>query len=215
MPAFGIATSYSSFMLAGLCASAGLFGIFPSVAAIASDLEGDQVITYYLTLPIPSWMIFLRLILYYAINCGILAISVLPIGQLLIWNQFNILDINVGKFIIIFTLTQLFYGAFTLWIASRVRDMTKMGNVWMRFVFPLWFLGGFQFSWQVLVNKWPYFAWLNLLNPLTYIMEGTRAAVLGQEEYLNIWGCAGMLALFSLLCAWHAIVLFKKRLDFV
>ncbi|MGC2310567.1 MAG: ABC transporter permease [Candidatus Babeliaceae bacterium] len=210
MPAFGLSTTYSAFILAGLCASAGLFGVFPSVAVMVSDFEGDQIISYYLTLPIPSWMIFLRLILYYALNFGMLGILVLPVGQLLIWNQFNILNVVFGKFILIFILTHLFYGAFTLWIASRVRNMTKIGNVWMRFVYPIWFLGGFQFSWAVLAQKWPFLAWVNFLNPMTYIMEGIRSTVLGQAGYLNFWLCIGMLSIFVVLCTWHGIALLKK-----
>ena len=215
MPAFGLSAGYAPFMLTGLAASAGLFGIFPSVALMVSDFEGDQTIAYYLTLPIPSWMVFLRLILYYALNFSMLGILVLPIGQLLIWNQFNLLTVSFGKYALIFVLTHLFYGAFTLWVASRVKNMTKIGNVWMRFVYPIWFLGGFQFSWAVLAQKWPHLAWLNFLNPITYIMEGMRVAVLGQEGYLNFWLCIGMLTIFTALCSWRGIVLLKKRLDFV
>ena len=215
MPAFGLSAGYGPFILAGLCASAGLFGVFPSVAGMVSDFEGDQIITYYLTLPLPSWMVFLRLIFYYTLNFAMLGILVLPIGQLIIWKQFNLLNISFHKFAIIFIIIHLFYGAFTLWIASRVPNMTKIGNVWMRFVYPIWFMGGFQFSWSVLASKWPYLAYMNFLNPITYMMEGMRAAVLGQEGYLNFWLCAGMLALFTLLAAWRGITLLKKRLDFV
>ncbi|MFI5333017.1 MAG: ABC transporter permease [Candidatus Babeliales bacterium] len=215
MPSFGLSAGYSVFILAGLCASAGLFGVFPNVVAMISDFEGDQIINYYLTLPIPSWMIFLRLIFYYSLNFGMLSILVLPIGQLLIWNQFNILNVALGKFFLIFVLSNLFYGAFTLWVASRVKNMTKIGNVWMRFVYPVWFLGGFQFSWAVLASKWPYLAWLSFINPMTYIMEGMRAAVLGQQDFLNFWLCIGMLSIFIVLCSWRGIVLLKKRLDFV
>lgn len=215
MPSFGLSAGYSSFILAGLCASAGLFGVFPNVVTMISDFEGDQIINYYLTLPIPSWMIFLRLIFYYSINFGMLSLLVLPIGQLLIWHQFNILDVAFGKFILIFVLTHLFYGAFTLWIASRVKNMTKISNVWMRFVYPVWFLGGFQFSWAILAAKWPYLAWVSLCNPMTYVMEGMRAAVLGQQEFLNFWLCCLMLSIFIALCSWRGICLLKKRLDFV
>jgi len=215
MPAFGITPDYGSFILAGLCASAGLFGVFPSVATLISDFQGDQMISYYLTLPMPSWMVFLRLIFYYALNFGMLGIMVLPLGQLLVWDQFNILQVHPVKFFIMFVLTHLFYGAFTLWIASRVCDMTKIGNVWMRFVYPIWFLGGFQFSWEILHSKVPHVAWLNFFNPMMYIMEGMRAAILGQEGYLNFWLCAVMLCLFTALCSWRGIVLLQRRLDFV
>ncbi|MBI2775600.1 ABC transporter permease [Candidatus Dependentiae bacterium] len=215
MPAFGLSLEYSAFILAGLCASAGLFGIFPSVANLVSDFKGDQVYTYYLTLPLPSWMIFLRLIFYYALNFSLLGILVLPIGQLLIWDRFSLRHVAFGKFFLIFTLSYFFYGAFTLWIASRVPDMTKIGNVWMRFVYPIWFLGCFQFSWAVLREKSQLFSFINLMNPITYIMEGMRAAVLGQNGYLNFWICCLMIAFFGILCSWRAIVLLKRRLDFV
>jgi ABC-2 type transport system permease protein len=215
MPAFGLSPTYSTFILAGLCASAGLFGVFPSVATMVSDFDGDRIIAYYLTLPLPSWMVFLRLIMYYAISFGLIGAMVLPLGKLLIWQQFNITDVAFGKYLLIFILTHLFYGAFTLWIASHVHNMTKIGNVWMRFVYPIWFLGCFQFSWAVLADKWPYLAWFNLINPMTYIMEGMRSAILGQANYLNFWLCVGMLCVFIVFCSWAGIRALKKRLDFV
>ena len=215
MPLLGMSSAFSSFMLVGLCASAGLFGIFPNVALMISDFEGDQVFAYYLTLPIPSWMVFFRLIIYYALNYAFLGALVLPVGKLLIWNQFDASTIHWDQFAVMFILTHFFYGAFTLWIASRVRNMTKMSNAWMRFVYPIWFMGGFQFSWYMLESKWPYLAWLNLFNPMTYIMEGMRGAVLGQTGYLNVWLCACMLTVFTILCSWRGIMRLKQRLDFV
>jgi ABC-2 type transport system permease protein len=215
MGAFGVTAAFSTFMLGGLAASAGLFGIFPNVAMMISDFEGDQIITYELTLPIPSWMVFLRLIVYYTLNFSILGLLVLPLGKLLIWEQFSLSHVAWGRYCIIFLLTHIFYASYTLWIVSRVKNMTKIGNVWMRMVYPLWFMGGFQFSWQMIATKWPALAYVNLLNPLTYIMEGTRAAVLGQEGYLNFWLCATALIFFSIISASHGIMLLKKRLDFV
>ena len=215
MPSFGLSESYGSFILAGLCASAGLFGVFPSVVNLISDFEGDRIIDYYLTLPLPSWLVFARAMLYYAINAAIIGSMVLPLGKLLLWNSFDITQVCLYKFLIIFVVTNLFYGAFTLWVASRVRNLIKIGNIWMRFVFPIWFLGGFQFSWHVLFQKWPLLAYLNLLNPMTYIMEGTRAAILGQSGYLPFWLCVVVIMFFSILCAWHSIIRLKKRLDFI
>lgn len=215
MPSFGLAESYGNFILAGLCGSAGLFGVFPSVVNLVNDFEGDRIIDYYMTLPLPSWLIFVRAMVFYAINFALIGLLVLPIGKLLLWNSFALSEVHFIKYIIIFVLTNLFYGTFTLWIASRVSNMIKIGNVWMRFVFPVWFFGGFQFSWYVLASKWPLFAYLNLLNPITYVMEGTRAAILGQPGYLPFWLCACMLIFFCIICGWHSIVRLKKRLDFI
>jgi ABC-type multidrug transport system permease subunit len=182
---------------------------------LVTDFEGDRIISYYLTLPIPSWLVFLRSIIYYAINATALGIFVLPIGKLLLGSKFDSSALSISKFLLIFLITNIFYGSFTLWITSRVPNSLKIGNVWMRLVYPLWAFGGFQFSWQVLYNFMPYFAYVNLLNPIMYTMEGIRAAVLGQEGYLPFWSSVSVLIAFSLFFAWHGIRLLKRQLNFI
>jgi ABC-2 type transport system permease protein len=215
LPAFGLKASYSSFFAASLVGTAGLFEVFPSVSRLIHDFEGNNIIANYLILPIPSWLVFIRSILFYAANAASLSIWVIPLTKLLLWQRFDLSHISIGKFLLIFCLGNLFYGSFVIWIASRVMGIEKIGTVYMRFVFPMWFLGGFQFSWLVLYNFSPAFAYLDLLNPMMYIMEGMRAAVLGQEGSLNFWLCAFMLTFFIALFGAHGILRLKKRLDFI
>lgn len=214
MPAFGLA-NYGSFQLAGLIASAGLFEVFPSIMMFVSDIEGPRSISYYLTLPIPSWLVLFKKLCYYAINCLSLCLCVSPIGKLVLWNEFDLSKISWIPFILMAIVISIFYAALTLWLTSRTMDITKIGNVWMRFIFPMWFLGGFQFSWSVLYKVSPLFAYLNLLNPMTYVMEGMRAVLLGQEGFISVWYCLIALGLLSILCWWHALVRLRRRLDFV
>jgi len=215
MPEFGLSADYGSFQLAGLIASAGLFEIFPSVMTLLSDIDGDRIISYQLTLPVPSWLILMKKIVYYAINALSLAICVTPIGKIVLWNQFDLTKIRIIPFILMLIVTSIFYGTFTLWLTARAKNMATIGNVWMRFLFPMWFLGGFQFSWAVLYKISPILAYLNLLNPLTYVMEGTRAALLGQQDFISVWICILALSIFSILSGWYATVKLKQRLDFV
>ncbi len=215
MPAFGLAADYGVFQLAGMVASAGLFEVFPSVMALVGDIEGEQVIGYHLSLPVPSWVVLLKTAASYAIQCMVLCLSVLPMGKLVLWNQFDMSGISYGKLVLVCALGSMFYGIFTLWITSMTANVAKVGNVWMRFIFPLWFMGGFQFSWKVLHGLFPVMAYINLLNPMVYIMEATRAAILGQEASLPFWWCIGALALFIIIFWVHAYARLKKRLDFV
>lgn len=213
LPFFGMSANYGLFLLVGLCASAGLFEVFPSAAKLVDDIKGDQVILYHMTLPLPSALVILRLMIMNALSAVILGLAVLPLGKLLLWNHFNMANLNVIKFLIIFILASAFYGSYTIFIATRVPDMTKIGNVWMRFVYPLWFLGGYQFSWQSLRKIVPLLAYLNLANPIVYIMEGVRASILGQEGFLNFWLCCCMVILFCFFSIWLGIRLMKQRLD--
>jgi ABC-type polysaccharide/polyol phosphate export permease len=85
----------------------------------------------------------------------------------------------------------------------------------MRFIFPLWYLGGFQFSWKIFYKVSPSFAYLNLANPMTYVMEAMRGAILGQEDYIAFWYCMLALLFFSTICWFFALKKLKNRLDFV
>lgn len=215
MPSFGLTQEYTGFLIASLVVSAGLFEVYSSVTNLVSDFDGPNITSYYLTLPMPSWMVFVEKMAYYTINTAIMGILVLPISKALVGDKFDLSQFHLGKFILIFMLANMFYAAFTVWVTSRVSGIEKIGSVWMRFVYPLWFLGGFQYSWAVLYTTSPTLGYISLINPIMFVMEGARAAILGQEGSLNFWLCAGMLAVFTVLCAWLGLRALKKRLDYV
>jgi len=58
MPAFGLSKSYGAFIVATMCSAAGLFQSFGYIAEMVADIEGDRIISYYFTLPIPAWLVF-------------------------------------------------------------------------------------------------------------------------------------------------------------
>jgi len=215
LPSFGLATSYGTFMIASMAASAGLFEQFSSTVNLIGDFEGDNITSFYLTLPMPSWMVFLSYGIFYAFNTMVLTAFVLPISKLIFWNHLNVSQLNVLKYGLMLFATSSFYASFTLWMASFVASLQRVGSVWMRFTFPIWTFGAFQYSYAVLFDLNPWLGYASLLNPMTYVMEGTRAAVLGQEGSLNVWMCIALTFIFSLLFASHGIYRIKRRLDYV
>ncbi|HVW98899.1 MAG TPA: hypothetical protein VHA52_00430 [Candidatus Babeliaceae bacterium] len=215
MPAFGINQSYGAFMLASLLASVGSFGLFPNIVNFVSDLEGPNILSYYLTLPISGSVVLVCHMIYYALTGIILSGILIPLGVTMI-PSFSLGQVSFIRLAIMIILANLFYGAFTLWVASFIKNMLKIGNVWMRFVFPLWFLGGFQFSWSVLYKVSPVLGTINLLNPVMYAMEGFRIALLGpQASSLHFWHCCLGLLIALSSCACWSILRLKKRLDFI
>lgn len=216
MPAFGVSSnSFGMFMIGSLIASAGLFEVFPEVMNLVSDFEGNQTIMFYTLLPIPTSFVFIRLLLYYALSSLFLAACTIPMLKIFFWYRISFAATNILQLMVIMILTNALYGALTLWTSSMVPSVQKIGSVWMRFIYPLWFLGGFQFPWSALQQEFPKVAIIVLANPLLYVMEGTRAAFSGQEGYLPFWACVGMLLLFIVGFSWHAIKRLKKRLDFI
>lgn len=215
MPYFGLADNFGPFQLGGTIAAAGLFELYSSVIDLVSDFEGDRVINYHFTLPMPSWLALISKAIYYAIIYFIIAVCVLPVGKIVLWNQLDLSIISYGKLFLALIFQSIFYAAFCLWAASSIVNMTEFGTVWSRYIFPMWFLGGFQFSWVSLYQVVPALALINLFNPMTYITESTRSALLGAADYINFWACLSAIAIFSALFLAWALRNLKKRLDFV
>ncbi len=211
---FGDASiSLGLFMACANAISWGFFEVMENVSRLISDLQGERSITYALTLPLPQWMVFFRIAISNALQGMAIAIFILPMAKVLLWNNFCLDQMCLYKFLIIFVLSHLFYGFFSLWLASMVKNLEAIGDVWMRVVFPLWFLGGYQFTWASFVAKSPALAYLNLLNPLLYCMEGVRAAVMGQEGYLPFWWCCAALVFFTTLVGTVGTIKMKQKLD--
>jgi hypothetical protein len=215
MPYFGLSRDFGVFQLGGIIAAIGLFELYSSVVEFVSDMEGNREINYRLTLPMPSWMVFLSKSIYFCIIYSVLSILMLPIGKLTLWAQFDLTKIDYFKFFIGVLCQNLFYSCFVLWCASIIANMNKMGSVWARYIFPMWFMGGFQFSWTALHHVLPLIAYVNLLNPMIYCTESMRVALLGQEGYINFWICIAAMIFFSTVCFMVGIGTLKRRLDFV
>ncbi len=215
MPYFGLTDTFGVFQFGSLIAAVGLFELYASAVDLLVDFQGDRVIDYTLTLPIPSWLAIVTKAACYAVVYLTLTISILPLGKLLLWNKLDLLTINYFQLVLTLIFQSIFYACFTIWVSSVIENMSKLGSVWARFIFPMWFMGGFQFSWISLYHAVPIVAWINLINPMIYITEGTRAAILGQADYLNFWICMLMIVIFSALCLARGMQNLKKRLDFV
>jgi ABC-type polysaccharide/polyol phosphate export permease len=215
MQFFGLASNFGAFQLAGVIASSGLFELYGNVIELVSDFEGERIINYNATLPIPSWLAVLCKSAYYFIIYMIFAITMLPICIACIWKQIDITQIAYGKLLLALIAQSAFYAGFVIWTASLVANMAKLGNIWSRFIFPMWILGGFQFSWLALYSVMPSLAYASLINPLIYITEAIRATTLGQADYLNFWLCIATTFCFAGISLYLGIKNVKKRLDLV
>ena len=215
LPYFGLAADFGVFQLGGMIAAAGLFELYGNVVDLVSDFQGDRIINYGFTLPIPSRLALLSKAIYYFIIYVIISILMVPVGKLCLWNQFDLSQISYIKLILAILFQSMFYACFVLFPASIVKNMTQIGVVWARFIFPMWFMGGFQFSWFALHKTIPMLAYITLLNPMMYITEAVRISLLGQEGYINFWLCLVAITGFSALFLGLSFRNLKQKLDYV
>jgi len=215
MPSLNGDKNLGAFIIAGVAAAAGLFEVYPASFNLLADLEGDRIISYHLTLPLPPAFVFLRLACFYTINSIFLSAIVLPLCKIVCWNDFDLMHINWIQYALFVITSSIFFACFTIYVTSKTKDLMDVGAVWSRFIFPMWFFGGFQFSWNTLQTFAPRLSYLALLNPMVYITEAARASILGPNGYFNFWLCMLVIIGCSLLFAWQGFTRMKKRLDFV
>jgi ABC-2 type transport system permease protein len=214
-PALGMTTAFGPVYSVATIVSSSFFEVFYTTFSFTSDLERDSVIFYFFILPIPTYFVLLKNIVSFACRTTILSAPVLPLVKLILWNRLDLSHFSLVKFLILFVSMNLLFGSFSLFIASIIKGLNKMGSVWTRFLFPLWFFGGTQFSWETMTKAFPILGYILLLNPVIYATEGLRSAVLGTAVSIPFWICLINIWIFCLFFTFVGIVRLKKRFDFV
>jgi len=210
----GLKSSYGAFILVGSIASFGLFETIQRATCLAQDVT-DNKIDNFLILPISSSSVFVSIAISWAISTGILTLCLFPLGKLILWGRFDLSHASWVKFTLIFVTSNLFYGFFALWVASLVTNLRNISWLWCRIINPLYMFCGFFYTWKSAYELAHFVGYLHLINPLIYVLEGTKASILGQTGYLPFWNCFFVLWAFIAVFAFDAIRRFKKRVDFV
>ncbi len=215
LPAYGLQPDYGPFLLVGVIAGFGFFEVIGKVSLMIADIEGDRTILYTLTLPIPSWLVFVYIAISWAIVSSLLSLCMFPLGKILLFSQFNLSHIDFFKLLPIFIMSNLFFGFFALWLSAVFKKMSSLSHLFVRVINPMYSFGGWWYSFYTISKLSPELGYAHLINPLLYVMEGMRAATLGQKGYLPFWFSLIALTAFTLLFAWDAIRRLQKRLDCV
>lgn len=215
LPAMGMPSDFGIFLLVALPFVWGVFEIGTNATTLIGDITSDKTIQYELIMPISQWAVFLKIICVNAYRSFAASIFTLPCGMIYIYFCKGLMVPLNGIFYYYFFLiiAHIFFGCFGLFLASYMKKVSDIRNVRMRILFPLWFLAGFNNSWEVMHSVVPKVANLLLINPFVYIMEGGRAALLGQDGFINYWICVGMIVSWSLVLGYIGISRFLKRLD--
>lgn len=215
MPQLGMPSAYGPFILVGAIASFGLFDIIAQVGEIIFDIEGDKKITFVLAMPLPYRLVFIQLAVKWALNTLILCTPLFLVGKLILWDNFSLSGIHLGRLVLIYPTICLFFGFFSLWLIGIIKKIQSLSSLFLRVVNPLFMFGGYFYTYSAAQSLSPLVGYASLCNPMIYVMEGMRGACLGQQGYLPFWGCFFALWGFILTLGSFGIVSLKKRLDCV
>lgn len=213
LPYFGLQANFGAFMLGGFVASSIFWRLYSFSAPLIADITGERKITYELMLPIPTGLVFLRMMISFMLQAVSTSCVIIPLGKLFLGNQFDLTNISIFKTIVMFIAGSFFVSSFGIFIVSIIHHMGQISSVWTRFLFPLWMLGGFNFSWQSMNTMIPIISYITLLNPMIYFHEGFRGAILGESGFISVIICVPILIGFSILFSLVGIGKIKKKLD--
>ena len=212
LPSMGL-HNFGAFTLVGTTISYGLFIGMNNAMTLVNDITENQAIAYELTLPVPQWLIFFKIALSNALQALILSLCLVPCGLIALMESNPFPDFSLWKFITIFVCASIFFGAFSLVLSIFLKHMSQVDNIWLRILFPIWYLGCFQFPWSALYKISPMLAYLDLCNPMTYILEGGRSATINSAGSLPFAFCCIMILFFAAVSGIIGIHFMKKRLN--
>ncbi len=214
LPALGMSEKFSVPLFIGSNFLLVLSLSYNRTIRIKSDLEFVGFIDYYFTLPISKKWLIAEYILSFAID---IIIQVLPslIMGLIVLARFLEFNINVFALIGIFFASSLFFSIFFLLVGFGTTWHWFINNTWERILAPMMHTGGVYFVWKKLKAFSYFLSCIALLNPLTFIIEGLRSALLGGTEFISATLCTLILFLWViglLIPLWKAI---HKKMDLV
>lgn len=204
---------YGVFMACGNIIINGFLEIMRNSIVLVGDLQGNQALTYELTLPMPHWLAFSRIAVSNTLQSMAISIIILPLSKILLWNDLHLSLVSWHWFIGVFVAANIFYGFFSLCLASMIKNLYQSSNIWNRIIIPMWWSGCFQFSFAMLYGISPIFAKLTLINPMTYACEGMRSAMLNTKEFIPAYWCILALLGFAALVGYIGTYRMMKRLD--
>lgn len=135
--------------------------------------------------------------------------------KLFMGNYFDTSHVSWPATYFILFLGALCCSSYLVLALSVVRSSKHISSLWTRVNIPLLWLGGLWAPLSVIKKKMPILGTIAHINPLTYITEGLRAAILGTRDFIPLYACAGVLILFSIIFITSTFPIFRKRTDHV
>lgn len=202
IPAMG-GHSYINFMLPGLVMMQVILHAYVNPAYSLFSSRDDRYIEDPLTTP----MRYSTMVIAYVLG-GMargLFMGLIIAGVTMVLFGIGIYDIPM--FILLLLGTSATFACFGVMLGQWSKNIEDVGNVMSYALSPLLFLGGVFFSIDIIPADW--IRWLSWLDPLTYVVDGVRYAMIGYER-TNPYYCLAAIALSLLVLFYASLKLFES-----
>ena len=203
------ASRFSTQLVAGVL---GLAIVFQGIQAVALPLVQEfgvsREIEDRVLAPLPTWMVGLQKIMTGMLQGLLAACLVFPIAALVPTNKVH-LAIHWPLLLTLAPLAGWVAGSLGLVLGTKVKPF-QVPLLFSLIVLPLTFLGCTYFPWQAL-SKVAWLKWAVLFNPVVYMTEGFRAALVQDIPHMPLLAIYGALIGFGSLFTYVGVTGFEKR----
>jgi ABC-2 type transport system permease protein len=195
---------YAHLLFPGIVALTALLTSLQSTALpLVLEFSFTKEIEDRLLAPIPTALVAVEKMIFAAMRALIAAVCMFPIGVLILgsvpWRA-----AGAPEFCVILILGALVGAAMGLTMGTLVPP-NRISIAFSLVLTPLLFTGCSQYPWPTL-DSLRWFQIVTLFNPLTYVSEGMRGALVPYVTHMRAWVCVAALvfwlAAFSAIGIW-------------
>tara|TARA_B100001057_G_scaffold114175_4_gene112508 strand:- start:5036 stop:5809 length:774 start_codon:yes stop_codon:yes gene_type:complete len=190
MPGYGD-LSYIEFMVPGLIMLSVITNSYANVASAFFGTKFQKSIEEIIVSPMPAWVILIGFL------TGGIARGVI-VGIVVVLTSLFFVDISINNYFLTcfsIIITSLLFSLLGLMNGIYARNFDDVSIVPTFVLTPLIYLGGIFYSINILSPEWQI---VSQLNPILYIVNFFRYAMLGQSEIEPMFGFS-LIVLFTLI----------------
>ena len=189
LPRMGMAKELIGPIFIGAVFMIFLQSAFSWAGKFVADIKFNRFIDYQLGLPLTIHWLLAEYVAQFVLEVAIITLPVLLIGVLLLGSKFTIVSTSWTLFFLMYFLSLLFFATLSLLFGLVCEHDWFWSNDWTRVLDPLFLFGAIFVTWRPVYAFSHCWGILFLCNPVTYAVEGLRAALIGGDQFLSVWLC--------------------------
>lgn len=207
-------TKFVTVFLIGNTMTIVLILTFTMSVKLLFDFKQNRFIDYQISLLHPR-LVVLEHILFYSLFSCLVMLPFFPITKLFLQSSFLTTHTSWPQVALILYLGSLCLSAYHFLAVTVMKGPLSITTLWMRINIPMLIMGGFWVPLHIIKQSVPILSSIAYLNPLIYLTEGLRSAILNSPEFLPVWICASALLGFSVFFTLLSFYFFKKKTDHI
>lgn len=195
--------TYIQFMLPGLVMMQVILHAYINPAYSLYSSRDDKYIEDPLTTP----MLYSTMVVSYVLGGMIRGLFIGLIIAFATMLLFHIWVYDILLFFLFLLITSAIFASIGVMLGQWAKNIEDVGNIMSYILSPLLFLGGVFFSIDIIPADW--IRWISWLDPLTYIIDGFRYAMIGYER-TNPYYCLVAIIISLIVCFYASLKVFES-----